>query len=326
MAEKHRVLVVEDHELWRRRVCSELERVSRYSVAGEVSDGESAIREAEALAPDLILLDIGLEKMNGIEAARAIREANPSARILFLTAQRSTEIAEAALATGARGYLLKSEAAGRLELAVETVLNGGTFVSPGLPPQLAALTKPLSTSDDAWHTAVFRGDEDALVDDYVRFAQAAFHEGKVVVAVCETSRLESIRERLAAKGVAIARAIQEKTYVEVDSDPEFSRLMREGCGHEHALRAAADDILRHAARASGQERRVAVFGAISPRLWKAGQPDAALRVEQAWDAAAKAMGADVLCGYLIADERLAEERYGVFREVCARHDAVHVHQ
>ncbi len=324
-AEKQRVLVVEDHELWRRRVCSELERVSRYAVAGEASDGEAALLEAQRLAPDLILLDIGLEKMNGIEAARAIREANPSARILFLTAQRSPDIAEAALATGAGGYLLKSEAAGRLELAVETVLNGGTFVSPGVAPQMAPTRAP-SSPTDAWHTAIFRGDEDSLVDDYAAYAQAALHEESAVVAVCETANLGKIRERLASKGVAIDRAIEARRYVEVDSDPEFSRLMRDSCDDEHSLRAAAADVLTRAARASGQERRVALFGAIAPRLWRAGKPAAALRVELAWDAAAKAIGAHMLCGYAINDDRLAEDRYGVFRDVCARHDAVHVHQ
>jgi hypothetical protein len=124
----------------------------------------------------------------------------------------------------------------------------------------------------------------------------------------------------------VHRAIEDKTYLEVDSEPELSRLMHDGCGDEHVLCAAATDVMTHAAHGSGHERRVAVFGAIAPRLWKAGQSGAALRVEQAWDTAAKALGADVLCGFLITDDRLAEDRYGVFRDVCARHDAVHVHQ
>jgi DNA-binding NarL/FixJ family response regulator len=321
----HRILVVEDHELWRRRVCSELEKISRYRVVGEVSDGAVAVYHAAALKPDVILLDIGLDSMNGIEAARAILDANPGASVLFLTAQRSPDIAEAALATGARGYLLKSEAAGRLELAIETLLNGGRFVSPGLPPSLAAPARA-SAPDALGHAAVFRGDEETLVEDYAAFAQAALHDGKVVLAVCETARLEKVRGCLAAKGVAVDRAITDATYVPLDSAPELSRLLRDGCGDEKSLRAAAAQILSDASRRTGSQRRVAMFGAIAPPLWTAGHPDAAIQIEQAWDDAVTALGADLLCGYLMNDVQLAENRYDVFREVCARHRTVHVHQ
>jgi DNA-binding NarL/FixJ family response regulator len=121
-------LVVDDVEDFRRFVCSTLEQATECEVVGEVSDGLQAVVQAEQLQPDLILLDIGLPTINGIEVARRIRKLSPNSRILFFTQNCSREIAEGALRTGANGYLLKSDAMDLL-CAVETVLQGEQFVS-----------------------------------------------------------------------------------------------------------------------------------------------------------------------------------------------------
>jgi DNA-binding NarL/FixJ family response regulator len=124
-----RVLIVEDHESWRRYVTSVLEPNARFEVVGEVADGQEAVQAAKRLQPDLVVLDIGLPTMNGIEAARAIREQAPSSKILFLTEQRSPDVARAALATGAYGYVLKSDAGDELLPAIEAIIDGKRFVS-----------------------------------------------------------------------------------------------------------------------------------------------------------------------------------------------------
>lgn len=90
--------------------------------------GLQAVQQAEKLHPDLILLDLGLPTLNGIEAARRIRKLSPNSKILFFTQDCSREIAEGALRTGANGYLLKSDATDLLS-AVEIILKGGKFVS-----------------------------------------------------------------------------------------------------------------------------------------------------------------------------------------------------
>lgn len=125
--------MVDDYEPWRRRVCSELLKDTRWQVVGELTDGEAAVREARARRPDVVILDIGLDTINGVEAARRILADNPGARILFLSGQSSADIAEAALGVGARGYLVKTDAGGRLHLAMETVMTGGRFVSRRCP-------------------------------------------------------------------------------------------------------------------------------------------------------------------------------------------------
>jgi DNA-binding NarL/FixJ family response regulator len=101
-------------------------------VIGQVSDGLEAVRQAQKLQPDLILLDIGLPTLNGIEAARRIREISPTSKILFVSQNRSPDIAEEALSTGADGYVVKTDGASELLAAVKAVLEGKRFVSASL--------------------------------------------------------------------------------------------------------------------------------------------------------------------------------------------------
>lgn len=123
-----RILVVDDYEPWRRFIASALKKRPELQIVGEGTDGIEAIEKTQALQPDLILLDIGLPKLNGIKAALRIRKCAPKARILFFTENSSPDIAEEALRTG-DGYIIKAGAAQELLPAVEAVLRGGQFVS-----------------------------------------------------------------------------------------------------------------------------------------------------------------------------------------------------
>lgn len=98
----------------------------------EASDGSDAVRLAQELNPDLILMDIGLPGLNGIEAARRIRELLPKSKIIFVTQERSEEIVQVALTLGGSGYVLKSRASNDLLSAIRAASNGRRFVSTGL--------------------------------------------------------------------------------------------------------------------------------------------------------------------------------------------------
>jgi len=98
-------------------------------IVGVASDGLEAIQKAGELQPDLILLDVGLPKMNGIEAARRIRVVAPQSKILFLSQEIDVEVAQAALSEGGHGYVVKSDAGYELSAAVEAVMQGKKFVS-----------------------------------------------------------------------------------------------------------------------------------------------------------------------------------------------------
>ena len=125
----YRVLIADDSEPWRRRICSAVEANGRWLLVAEAADGASAVEQARALRPDLILLDVSLPSLSGIEAAQRILAENPALRILFLSEHRSCEVVDAALATGARGYVVKADAARELLSAMEAVVGGRSFTS-----------------------------------------------------------------------------------------------------------------------------------------------------------------------------------------------------
>lgn len=107
-------------------------RSNRIWIVAEAQNGLEAVRQAEALQPDLIVLDIGLPGVNGIESARRIGELAPRCRVIFLTQEVAPEVVHEALSLGAWGYLIKLQAGTELLVAVETVMQGKRFVSDGV--------------------------------------------------------------------------------------------------------------------------------------------------------------------------------------------------
>jgi len=124
--------VVEDFKPFRSFILSLFQEQPELYVLYEVSDGQEAVRRALELNPDLILMDIGLPTLNGIEAVRQIRKAIPKSKIVFVTQETSAEVVAEARNVGALGYVPKSRAAQDLFRAVTLVLRGEPFVSTGL--------------------------------------------------------------------------------------------------------------------------------------------------------------------------------------------------
>jgi two-component system response regulator NreC len=124
-----RILVADDFEPWRRFASLTLRKKPGLQIVGEASNGLEAFEKAVELEPDLILLDISLPSLNGIETARRIREMVPEAKIIFLSEESSGDIVKEAMSFGASGYVFKTMAASDLLTAVETVLAGMKFVS-----------------------------------------------------------------------------------------------------------------------------------------------------------------------------------------------------
>lgn len=142
--ESVRVLVVDDYEPWCRFASGVVASQPDWRVIGQACDGLEAVHMAEQLQPDLILLDIGLPKLSGLEAARQIQAVAPKAKILFVSENRSGDIVEAALANGAGGYVVKSDAGSDLLPAMRAVLEGKRFISASLTGALMVTTTTLS--------------------------------------------------------------------------------------------------------------------------------------------------------------------------------------
>jgi len=128
------VLVVDDFEAFRQTVCSMLQEAAQLCVVGQACDGLEAVQKAEEYQPDVILLDVGLPKLNGIDAARQMSVVAPRSKVLFLSQNGDPHIVKSALGNGAYGYVLKSDAKHQLSLALATVVRGEKFLSKQIIP------------------------------------------------------------------------------------------------------------------------------------------------------------------------------------------------
>jgi DNA-binding NarL/FixJ family response regulator len=126
---KTSVLVVDDHELVRRGICTILASDPTLDVICQTADGEGAVRKAEELQPELILLDINLPGISGVEAARRIRKVSPGSHIIFISQHDTLAVVKQGFSTGAHGYVVKSDAALDVLNAIRAVREGKRFVS-----------------------------------------------------------------------------------------------------------------------------------------------------------------------------------------------------
>ena len=129
-----RILIVDDNAAWRRFLVEELQKQS-IQVVGTAEDGLFAIEQTRVLKPSVILMDVWMPRLNGLEATRAIGKSAPAAQVLILTNNDDAEVVQAALAAGARGYLLKSHVATELTAAIAAIVNGSVFIGSGLTEQ-----------------------------------------------------------------------------------------------------------------------------------------------------------------------------------------------
>lgn len=132
-----RVLVVDDHAFIRRGVQSILHAFPQWELCGEADNGTDAIRLSDSLKPEVIIMDISMPGLNGIEATRAIHKNHPETKVILLTLHNNDEMVRTAFRAGASGYLLKGDAEKELVRALEQVVHDGSYVSPNIDRHLA---------------------------------------------------------------------------------------------------------------------------------------------------------------------------------------------
>ena len=218
-----RVLVVDDYLPWRQFVCRALKARPTWQVIGQVSDGLEAVQMAQDLQPDLIVLDIGLPTINGIEAARRMRTSAPRSKILFLSENSSLEIVEEALRTGAAGYVVKSRAAQELLPALDAALQEDRFVGPGLADRDLISPRNGISGRLSHQLEVYRGDS-SFVDGFATTIEVALKSGSAMVVMASKSHLASIQQRLRSDGVDVDAAVERKSYMPLELSDSLSTV------------------------------------------------------------------------------------------------------
>lgn len=308
-------------------------------IVGVVSDGLHAIQKAEELQPDVVLLDVGLQKLNGIEAARRIRAVAPNSKILFLSQGVDVDAARTSLSDG-HGYVVKSDAENELLAAIEAVMQGKKFVSRRLAsPTFADHVDPQPTVQleiikssvaphlvkrevGRCHEVQFYLYNSGFVDGFTRFLGAALKIGTPAFFIGTALHRNAILERLHAESPDIRTAISQGKYLALDAVEFLSNFMVNDMPDPGWFLKVVDDSIVAARKgANGEHLRVAACGECASILWAQGKADAAIRLEELWNQIARTYNVDILCGYPLESLRHEEDSY-TFRRICEEHSAV----
>jgi DNA-binding NarL/FixJ family response regulator len=336
-----RILVVDDFGPWCRFVRSRLQEQMGWVVVWEAHDGVEAVEKARKLHPDLIMLDISLPRVNGIEAARQIRQLAPSCKILFTSEYRSWEIAEEALRSGALGYLVKLDAGGELLQAVEAVLQGKQFISASLAghhlkeksretaafhPRPKTMVKPpvsgSGTGTVPCHEVEFYSDDQWLLDRLTRFVGSALNIGNVAIVIATASHRQELILRLETFGLDIRTVIKQGRYIALDATDTLLQFMANGRPDPIRFMEKFGNLIQTASRdARDSQRRVAVFGEGVQILLEKGNVEAAIGIEKLCNRLTQSYNVDILCGYFLGDVAVRVND-PIIQRISAEHSAV----
>lgn len=309
-----KILVVEDFEPFRRFIHWVLQRRPEFQIVGEASDGSDAIWQVETLQPDLVLLDILLPKLNGLEVARQVRKLVPNAKILFLSQASSFHIVQECFRLGGLGYVQKMSAESDLLPAIDAVLRGIRFVSRGL--------EFLDGADDLtphYHELLFCSNEAVLLNGLARFITSGINAGNAVLVFVTEAHREGLLSRMLSRGVDVDAAIQRRAYVPWDVREVLSMFMINDWPDAVRFSKAVGDLIKRAAKGiRGDTHRVATCGECAPTLWARGEIEAAIRLEHLWDVTSRSHGVNTLCVY---PELHRPENDQPFKNLCAEHTA-----
>jgi len=307
----------------------------------EASDGVEAVELAQELQPQLILLDIGMPKLHGIDAARRIRELVPQSKILFVSQESSVDVVQEAFSIGASGYVVKMDVGCELLTAVSAVLRGERFVgsrfaghsfkgasdvpAPGIARgnEVFAPLQPQGAETARRHKVGFYSDDRRLVDDVTQFIGAALKAGNAAIVVATESHRNSFVPRLQAQGVDIGTAIEQGRYIALDATDALSTFIIEGMVDRVRFMETFGNLIVTAIKAAnGKHPRVAVFGECVHLLWAQRNAEAAIQMEKLGNQLIGTYNVDILCGYSVDNIQGGMDR-DIFQRICAEHSAVH---
>jgi DNA-binding NarL/FixJ family response regulator len=300
-----RILVVEDYEPLRRLVCSLLQ-LNHLQVVGEASDGLEAVQNADLLQPDLIILDLSLPKLNGLEAARQLQKVAPEARIIFLSDETSPEVASEAFNLGAAAYIHKLQTYNELLPAIERVLRRKQAVAQ---------------HPSCRHEMILYSDHDGLLKSFSDFVVNAMKSSRPALVIATPTLLDGILQTLTTEGFDVAGALSAKTLVAVDVYEVLSSIMVDGSIDPIRARNGSAVRLEEMARVANGAR-IAACGIVAPTLWEQGKKHEAALLEELWDELLMEYEIDSLCAYSVHSFVGDRDNHHI-RSISDRHSAVY---
>ena len=335
-----RVLIVDDYAPFRHFVCSKLENLPGLQLVGEAADGLEAVQKARELRPYLILLDIGLPGLNGIQVAQRIRELSPPPTILYVSENRSKEIAQEALRSGASGYVVKSDAANELLPAVESVLLGTPFVSSSLAARVSIGPAKSSLGDSSvrngdvplipelkeklkrQHEVGFYPDERSLLEDAARFIGDSLKAGNPAIVATTEAHRENLLPRLQKFDLDVSAAIEQGRYIAVDAEEALSMMMQDGALDSSLFMTAFGNLIQASAKTGDPDHStVAIFGECVDLLFAQGNAEAAIQMEKLANQLIERFDVDIFCGYSLDESHLKMDD-AVYQRICAEHTCI----
>ena len=316
---------MDDFAPFRHFAASLLERQSQLQIVGEASDGAEGVQKAQALQPHLVLLDIGLPKLNGIEAGRQIFQISPHSKILFISQEVSLDVVHGALATGATGYLPKMDAADELLPAIDAVVRGDYYVGNRLVENGFTKTFALAHKEKEivhHHEVGFYSDDRLFLNDATHFVEVALEAGNAVIVVATEPHRNSLFASLLAHGWDIASISEQGRYISLDATNTVSAIASDGVFDPSGyLELFARQIVTAAVAAKSSPPRVAIFGECVDLLCAQGNVDAAMQIEKLVNQLAKTYDIDILCAYSMSTVPGGVNSH-IFQKICSEHSAV----
>lgn len=339
--QRARVLIVDDFDAWRRVVSTILRQHPQLSIAAEAADGLEAIQKIQDLLPDLIVLDISLPELNGLEVVSRVGKLSPNSKVLIVSETRFAEVAEEALRRGALGYVVKSDAAMELLPAVDAVLQGRRFISAHLNGRVFADRGKHDASPDARgedatvpvparnaekrsrHEVAFYPDDAGYVAGLTHCVETVLGRGDSIIVIGTAPHRASLLQGLKFDGVDIDGEIDRGRAIFLDALETVSAITVDNKPDAALCKEALSALITKVAGKSAEgPARVSFCGQCAPVLLRHGNIEGAIQLEHMWGEITLACGADTLCGY-ISSELPSENRPEIVARICAEHSNVH---